>query len=59
MLTLPSILARTLGQHGQRTAVLDAECTLTWAAFGDRVARAASVLAEHGVVPGERFAEIA
>jgi long-chain acyl-CoA synthetase len=58
MLTLPSVLQRTLRLHGERPAVRDDEGDLTWARFGDHVARAATVLADRGVQRGQRFAVI-
>jgi len=59
VLTLPSILDRTIAQHGERTAVLDGERSFTWREFGDRVARAAAVLRDLGVMPGSRFGILA
>ena len=56
MLTLTSMLERTLRQHGERPAVFDREARFTWREFGERVARAATVLRNLGVAPGERFA---
>ena len=58
MLTLPSVLARTVALFGQRTAVLDRERCFTWAEFAERVARAAGLLASLGVTPGRRFGVI-
>ncbi len=55
MLTLSSVLDRTLRLYGHRTAIRDHERYFTWSEFGDRVARAAGVLAGLGVKPGERF----
>lgn len=56
MLTLTSMIKRTLRLYGEQTAVLDQEGSYTWRQFADRVARAASVLQALGVAPGERFA---
>jgi long-chain acyl-CoA synthetase len=56
MLTLTSLLARTVRLYGDRTAVLDAEGSVTWAAFAERVAQAADVLQFLGVKRGQRFA---
>jgi len=56
VLTLLSMLDRTLRLFGAQTAVVDAEGNFTWTQFGDRIARAASVLQSFGVEPGERFA---
>lgn len=55
MLTLTSILSRTVRLYGDRMAVLDPELCFTWGQFADRVARAAGVLVSLGVKPGERF----
>lgn len=55
MLTLPSVLDRTVRLYGHRTAIRDRERYFTWSEFADRVARAAGVLASLGVKPGERF----
>ena len=56
MLTLTSMIKRTLRLHGERMAVLDSESSFTWRQFTDRVVRAASALQTLGVSPGERFA---
>ncbi len=58
MLTLPSVLARTVSLYGRRTAIYDRERDFTWAEFAERVARAAGVLAALGLTPGRRFAVI-
>jgi long-chain acyl-CoA synthetase len=55
MLTLPSLLQRTVRLYGARTAIRDAEGDLTWTAYIDRIARAARVLSSLGVGPGQRF----
>lgn len=55
MTTLPQLLAATLDRHHDRPAILSPEGTFTWAEFGDRVARAASVLQIRGAARGERF----
>lgn len=55
MLTLNSVLDRTLRQHAERPAIVDDEGNLTYQEFVDRVARAAGMLKERGVAPGERF----
>jgi long-chain acyl-CoA synthetase len=55
MLTLPSLLQRTARLYGGQTAIRDAEGDLTWAAYLDRVARAAAMLSKLGVRPGQRF----
>jgi acyl-CoA synthetase (AMP-forming)/AMP-acid ligase II len=54
MLTLTSVLQRTLRLHGERPAVLDSEQNFTWAQFGDRVARSAGVLRSLGIARGAR-----
>ena len=43
------MLDRTLRLFGPQTAVADPEGTFSWTEFGDRVARAASVLQSLGV----------
>jgi long-chain acyl-CoA synthetase len=55
MLTLTSMLQRTARLHGERPAILDPECNLTWDRFADRVARAAAVLRSLGIGPGARY----
>ncbi|MBI2320406.1 MAG: hypothetical protein HYU75_26230, partial [Betaproteobacteria bacterium] len=44
MLTMPSLLQRTARVFGANTAIQDAEGDLTWAAYVERIARAAGVL---------------
>ncbi len=56
MLTLPSVLQRTLRQHGTRVAIRDDEGDLTWTQFTGNVARAAGMLRELGIGRGQRFA---
>ncbi len=56
MLTLPSLLQRTLLLHGKRTAVRGAGGDLTWADHIEGIARAAGALAALGLKRGERFA---
>lgn len=55
MLTLPSVLQRTIRLYGARTAIRDAEGDLTWNTYVERIARAAGALRGLGVQPGERF----
>jgi long-chain acyl-CoA synthetase len=55
MLTLTSVLQRTLRLYGERPAVLDSERSFTWAQFGERVARAAGVLRSLGIARGARY----
>lgn len=59
MMTLSSILARTVRLWGQRVAMIDGDATLTWAEFAVRVTSTARTLAGCGLQPGERFALIA
>ena len=59
MLTLTSMLRRTVRLYGDRPAIVDEEGIFTWDQFADRVARAAGMLAALGVKPGERFGIIA
>jgi long-chain acyl-CoA synthetase len=58
VLTLTSILKRTLCAFGPQNAIVDPEGTFTWAEFGDRVARAAGLLQSLDVRPGDRYAII-
>ncbi len=55
MLTLTSMLARTVRLYGDRNAVLGPESRLTWTELADRIARAAGVLGSLGVERGERY----
>jgi long-chain acyl-CoA synthetase len=59
MLTLTSLLHRTVRLYGDHPAVIDPEARFSWTAFADRVARAASVLQSLGVQRGERYGIIA
>lgn len=59
MLTLSSLLARTVRLWGRRVAMIDGDVVLTWAQFADRVAFTSSALAGCGIQRGERFALIA
>jgi long-chain acyl-CoA synthetase len=56
MLTLPSVLQRTVRLYGARTAIRDTEGDLTWTTYVERVARAAGALRALGIRPGDRFA---
>jgi long-chain acyl-CoA synthetase len=56
MLTLVSAMDRAGRLYGARPAIIDREATFTWSEFLDRVARAATVLRDHGIRPGDRFA---
>lgn len=58
-MSLASALDRTVRLHGGRPAIIEPDRTYTWAEFGDRVARAATVLADHGVGRGDRFGILA
>jgi long-chain acyl-CoA synthetase len=57
--TLPRALAGIVRHNGGRPAMVDADGTLTWREFGDRVAKAAGALRALGMKPGERFALVA
>lgn len=59
MLTLTSMVDRTTRLFADRPAIRDPEGSFTWAAFGDRVARAAGVLRALGVRRGERYGVVA
>ncbi len=56
MLTLVSAMDRARRLYGARPAIIDRERTYTWSEFLDRVARAATVLGDHGIGRGDRFA---
>jgi long-chain acyl-CoA synthetase len=56
VLTLPSMLERTLRLYGAAPAVVDDERNFTWREFVDRVARAAAVLQGCGVTAGAHYA---
>ena len=56
MLTLSSMLDRTLRLFAPRTAVIDPESTFNWAQFGEPVAYAASLLKSQRPGRGERYA---
>lgn len=55
MLTMLSALDNALRFHGSRPAVFDEEQNFTWSEHIDRIAKAAGLLAELGVGPGDRF----
>jgi long-chain acyl-CoA synthetase len=58
VLTLTSVLNRTLRASGPHADIVDPEGTFTWTEFGNRVARAASLLQSLGVKQGDRYAII-
>lgn len=58
-MSLASALDRTVRLYGRRPAIIEPDRVYTWAEFGNRVARAASVLANLGVKRGERFGILA
>ena len=55
MLTLTSMMNRSVRLFGERTAIIDPQGRFTWKEFASRVARAAGVLQSFGVLSGERF----
>jgi long-chain acyl-CoA synthetase len=55
MLTLTSALARTARLYGDRSAVLDGRCRVTWSEFAERVARAGAILISLGIAKGDRY----
>lgn len=55
MLTMVSALERAQRLYGARPAIIDREGKFTWSEFFDRVTRAAGVLRELGIGPGDRF----
>lgn len=59
MMTLSSLLARTVRLWGHRVAMMDGDAVSTWTEFSERVALTARLLASRGLQRGERFALIA
>lgn len=59
MFTLTSMLTRTARLHATRPAIIDAENSLNWTQFVNRISRAASVLQSKGVHRGDRYGVIA
>lgn len=59
MLTLTSLLDRTVRLWGDRLAMIDEDRRSTWKQFDNRVALAAGVLAGRGIRKGDRFALVA
>lgn len=59
MMTMTSVLQRTVNLFGHRPAVVDHEGDMTWAEHMDRVQRAAGALQNLGVGKGDRFGVIA
>lgn len=59
MRSLADVLRATVAHNANRTAILDGDGRLTWAGFGERVARAAGVLRRLGLERGDRFAIVA
>ena len=57
--SLALALERTVRLYGDRPAIIDPERNLSWAEFGERVARAAAVLSSFGLRTGARFAILA
>lgn len=58
-LTLPEALGAAIGNFGSRPAIYSEDASLTWEAFGIRIARLSQVLNDLGVRRGDRFAIIA
>ena len=54
-MNLARLLSATARVHAGRTALLDAEFTLTWALWFERMRRVAGVLAAAGAGPGARY----
>jgi long-chain acyl-CoA synthetase len=55
MLTLSSMLERTVRLYGNRPAILDPERDFTWAEFGHRAARVGGMLRGLGIGPGDYY----
>ena len=58
-MTLVSLVKRNVLVHAQRPAIVLRSGSISWRDFGERVAKAAAVLARLGVGPGDRFAIVA
>lgn len=58
MLTLSNLLLSTSRHYATRTAIHTPSGHLTWAAYADRIARCAGMLASLGLRPGDRFATL-
>ena len=55
MLTMLSALDNAVRLYGSRQAILDEEQNFTWSEHVDRAAKAAGMLAEFGIGPGDRY----
>ena len=55
MLTMLSALDNALKLHGDRPAIVDEEQCFTWSQHVGRVAKAAGLLADLGIGPGDRY----
>jgi long-chain acyl-CoA synthetase len=55
MLTLSSLLNRTVRLSGDQPAIIDSQARYTWNEFVQRVAKAAAVLQSMGISQGQRF----
>jgi len=55
MLTMTSALERAARVYGSRPAIIDSEATYSWSEFVDRIARAAAMLKDLGVGPGDTY----
>jgi long-chain acyl-CoA synthetase len=54
-MNLARLLNETARVHATRTALLDAELTLTWSQWFDRIRRVSAMLAHLGAGPGARY----
>jgi acyl-CoA synthetase (AMP-forming)/AMP-acid ligase II len=54
--SIPAMLTSTVERHGDRTAVVDGDVTLTWADLLDRARSFGAALVSAGVEPGDRVA---
>jgi len=59
LLTMATAIRRAETLYGDRTAILDTEGDLTWSEYVHRITRAAGMLAELGLEPGQRFGILA
>ena len=54
--TFGQVLSGNITHHGNRVAIIEGETSWTYAEFGERVYKLATLLAGLGLAPGDRFA---
>ena len=57
--TLGQVLQSTIASNGNRTAIVESECSWNWHEFGVRTAKAAAYLGALGLTTGDRFIIVA